>query len=221
MEEKETAIQSSPVPNGDFIAAAKDIANYWKGKPAYKLSWTDARQLEQAAQMLEALSDASNAVKGDRAFLTGNFKDINTLINRQLVHVKGYIMNNFAKKKAQVQYVRFGITRQPNGHFGLPPDGEERHQALQQLVSALETSKFRDSPYGYEHWKNLLKQFEDSESKAPVDSSLLPLNFGRQKKVRKAMIRQTLNALIMLIRANHPHQWRKELTVWGFRRERY
>ncbi|MDR1336213.1 MAG: hypothetical protein LBK22_05225 [Tannerella sp.] len=221
MEKKETATQSSPVLNGDFIAVAKNIAKHWKEKPAYTLLWTDAQQFEQAIHILEILSDTGKAVQGERTFPAGNFKDINTLINRHLVYVKGYLMKAFSKKEAQVQYVHFGIARLDNGHFGLPADGEERLHALQQLVKALETSEFRDNRYGYKHWKNILKQFEDNENKVFIDTDAPLLHYVRQKKERKAMIRQTLNALILLIRANHPQHWRSELSNWGFRKEKY
>jgi hypothetical protein len=219
MERKEMTTKKSPVSDANFIIVAKNIVKAWKERPTYTLFWTSPEQLEQSVSMLEVLLDIGKTMKGERTFQAGGIKDINTVINRQLVYVKGYLMASFPKKEAQAQYLRFGIVKLSNGHYGLPVGDEQRLHALQQLIKTLETSEYRDKRYGYNHWKNILIQLEESKHRAVASDSAL-LQYTR-KREQIAVIRQTLNALILLIRANHPQHWRNELSIWGFRKEKY
>jgi len=41
------------------------------------------------------------------------------------------------------------------------------------------------------------------------------------KNQSKVQVRKTLNALVLLIKANHPHTAAAELRQWGFQKEKY
>ncbi|MDR2139154.1 MAG: hypothetical protein LBP50_06370 [Tannerella sp.] len=217
MRKKETTTGNRSGAGTDLIVVARNIVKAWKKRPAYTLFWINPKQLDQSVRELET-GLKGKTVKEERSLPTRDIKDLNLIINRHLVHVKGYLMDSFSKKEAQTHYARFGIVKLSSGRYGFPVDGEQRLHALQQLVKALATSEFRDRRYGYRHWKNILARFKESKSLASY--SALPQDI-RQKTEQKEMVRQTLNALILLIRANHPQHWRNELSAWGFRKEQY
>jgi hypothetical protein len=222
MEKKETTAKKISVSEANFIVVARNVVKAWRERPSYVLSWISPTKLEQSVNTLEVLLNAGKTMKIARKLQAGSIKSLNTAINRHLVYVKGYLMASFSKKEAQVHYIRFGIVKLGNGHYGLPVDGEQRIQALQQLVKTLEASEYRDMRYGYKHWKHLLAQLEEkSRNRTFASDDSASLQYARQKKERMAAIRQTFNALILLIRANHPQHWRNELSAWGFRKEKY
>jgi hypothetical protein len=219
MEKNEATAKNGRTSDADFIVAAKNIAEAWHERPAYALSWTSPEQLEGMVSELEALLNTGRAAKGERAYPPGSFNDLNTVINRHLVYVKGYLMTSFSKKDAQTHYARFGIVRLSNGHYGFPVDCEQRLQAMQRLIKTLETSEYRDMRYGYNYWKIIQAQFEESRKRPQPGIGVSQQN-ARRKRELKMLIRQTLSALTLLIRANNPQHWRSELWAWGFPKEK-
>ena len=124
------------------------------------------------------------------------------------------------KKNSYAHYAQFGIIKLKSGNYGLPNDNDKRLFALQQLVASINESPLHNRRYGYAYWNDLLVRFEAAKNQAVNDDSAVSQHVN-DKQEQKIYIRQTLNALLLLIRANWPHQWREEMRVWGFQKEKY
>ncbi|MDR2469076.1 MAG: hypothetical protein LBD27_01165 [Tannerella sp.] len=218
--EKKTKKRTIPNAEADFIVLGKNIAQAWKKYPELTLRWTKPQQFEEAVNALELSFDAGQTVKGERSIVTATLQEINRTINRDLAYVKSYLADEYSKKNAIAYYAQYGIIKLKGGKYGLPNDNDKRLFALQQLVASVNGSPLHNRRYGYTYWSDLLTRFEAVKSQAVNDDSAVSQHIN-DKQEQKTYIRQTLNALLLLIRANWPQQWREEMRIWGFQKEKY
>ncbi|MDR0844345.1 MAG: hypothetical protein LBN71_03925 [Tannerella sp.] len=218
-EKKKRKKGNIPAAEADLIVLSRNIVEAWKKQPVFTLVWTNPQAFETAVNLLETSFSERESTKGERSIVTVDLKSINTEINQNLSYVKNYLADQFTKKTAPAHYPDFGIVKTSRG-YGLPEDNDKRFYALKQLITSIGASQFSGQRYGHAYWLDILTRFETAKNKASESDSATS-QYVNVKTEQKAVIRQTLNALILVIKANHPHQWRDELRVWGFQKEKY
>jgi hypothetical protein len=219
MAEKKKRKGNIPASEADLTVLSRNIVEAWKKRPSFSLDWTSPQAFENAVSLFESSFSESKSTKGERSIVTVGLKEINAEINRSISYVKNYLADRYTKKEAPAHYPSFGIVKE-NRIYGLPKDNDNRLYALQQLVASVGASPFSDQRYGLAYWQDVLTRFEAAKSKA-VESDSATSQHVNIKTEQKAVIRQTLNSLVLLIKANHPRQWRDELRVWGFQKEKF
>lgn len=217
--EKKTITVNIPRAESDLISIAKNVAEVWKTKPAFTLVWTTQEKFAGVINSFENSFEKRSDIKGNRSIVSGELKTLNNEINTSLQYVKNYLADTYSKKDAPTHYTRFGIVKQ-GGVYNLPRDNDDRLYALRNLAKAIDTAEFADQKYGKAYWADLLQRFEQAKTVAERSDAESSQHVGL-KNEQKPVIRQTLNSLVLLIKANYPGTWRDELRVWGFHKEKY
>jgi hypothetical protein len=219
MSTKKSSIRNVPKTEDDFIVLGRNVLHVWKTRPEFTLNWTDPDRFENAVELFESSFSLRRKAKGNRSVITITLLELNREINRNIRFVKDYLIELYTRKEAPAYYPLFGIVRK-NKSFSFPKDNDRRLFALQQLVVSIKAPDFNGKRYGYVYWRDVLERFEKTKTLA-LESDSDTSQHVNSKNGQKAIIRQTLNALIFLIKANYPLQWREELRIWGFQKEKY
>jgi hypothetical protein len=208
-----------PRTEADFIELAKNALNSWKKHSELTLQWTNSEKFETSISLFENSFVGRQSAKGERSVITSELKTVNAEINGNLKYVKNYIIDLYSKKSAPAYYPQFGITK-TNGIYVIPQDNDKRQYALRQLVEAMKQPEFAGQKYGNAYWQDILVRFETAKSNA-LQKDSASSEYINVKKEQKTLIKQTLNSLILVIKANYSTNWREELRSWGFQKEKY
>jgi hypothetical protein len=208
-----------PVSEANLIEVAKNASKAWTKHPEYNLLWTNPEKFETSIDLFENSFVGRQSAKGARSVITSELQTVNAEINSNLKYVKNYIIDLYSKKDAPAYYPQFGIAKM-NGRYVIPRDNDERLYALRQLVEAMKQVGFADQKYGNVYWQNIFVRFEATKNDA-INKDSASSRYINVKEEQKALIRQTLSSLILMIKANNFTNWREELRVWGFQKEEY
>jgi hypothetical protein len=211
--------QNIPAAEADFIVLARNAANAWKQRQGIILVWTNSQQFETAIGQFENSFTERRTVKGERSIITSELKTLNTEINSNVVYIKNYINELYSKKEATAHYAQFGIIK-ANKTYGLPRDNDQRLFALRQLSEAVTNTELAGKKYGSAYWQDILIRFDTAKNNAISRDSASAQHID-VKREQKAIIRKTLNSLILSLKANYPDNWREEMRIWGFQKEKY
>jgi hypothetical protein len=214
---KKTAI--IPRAEADFIELAKNALKAWKTHPTLTLQWTNPEKFETSIDLFENSFVGRQSAKGERSVITFELKTVNAEIDGNLRYVKNYIIDLYSKKNAPAYYSQFGITK-TNGIYIIPKDNDNRLYAIRQLVEAMKHPELADKKYGNAYWQDILVRFEAAKNDA-LNKDSASSQHVNVKEEQKTLIKQTLNSLILVIKANYLPNWREELRSWGFQKEKY
>lgn len=203
----------------DLLTVATNAVVAWRKKESLVLKWTTVDEFDSKVDDYRDAYRTGATSKGDRRTVTQAFAVVNTEIDSSLKYVKGYITEKFGADNAVAHYEQFGIVK-VRKRYMLPEDGDRRQEALEQMVSALRLNGLTTQKYGADYWDDLYIRFGQARGEASAIDSVISQQVA-DKSDCKETIRETLNALIHLIRANYPHTWREEMRQWGFQKEKY
>lgn len=220
-EETKTKKSKGNIPRAeaDFITVATTVAKSWEKHPELTLIWTKSAALKEAIEMFKASFLERKKLKGSRVVITKTLSEINAEINQSVGHVKNYLIELYSKKNAPTYYAQCGIVKQ-NGTYKMPNDNDDRLHSLGQMVEAISLHGLDDRKYGKQYWEDIRNRFSQAKEQAS-DSDSSSSEHVSVKSGQKSLIRETLNALISLLKANYPDNWRDELRKWGFQKEKY
>ena len=216
---KKATVSNIPNAEADFINVARSVAAKWKTTTNLSLMWTTAAKFEATVDAFEDSFSARAHAKGQRSIATANLRKVNSEINAAAQYVKNYLADEYGKAAAPSHYTSFGIAK-VNKAYVLPVDNDNRLQALKQLTNAVGTSTFATKKYGKDFWQDILTRFDAAKAVAAATDSTSSQHVGA-KREQRPIIRQTLNSLVLLLKANYPSSWREELRAWGFQKEKY
>jgi hypothetical protein len=74
--------------------------------------------------------------------------------------------------------------------------------------------------YGYDYWNDIHIRYAQAKEEAQAVDGIVSQHVAAKAK-HIERIRETLNALILLLKANYPDGSREELRRWGFQKEKY
>jgi len=100
----------------------------------------------------------------------------------------------------------------------LPKGKAECLAGMRKLISGLIKYEMTDINYGLDYWTAIADEYETLTTTSKESAG----NISRKasdKNILKAELRKTLNALILLIKANFPDNYAAILREWGFLKE--
>ncbi|MDR2926622.1 MAG: hypothetical protein LBV41_00205 [Cytophagaceae bacterium] len=208
-----------PQKEADIILIGNTISESWAKHDSMTLSWTSAADLKTSVTTLETSYGMRSDVKGARAGITQEFKNINVEIDSGVVQIKSYIGELFSTKDAPAYFSHFGIERH-NEKYTFPIDKNKRQLALEQMRRGIDQHGLANRKYGKAFWDDIYSRYVSIHKKAIACDSASTEHVNI-KTVQKAYIRRVLNSLVHLIIANNPDTWKEELRIWGFQKEKY
>ena len=208
-----------PVKDADLITVAQDVSKKWEQFPTFLLLWTDLSVFRQSIDLFEESFGEREGLKGIRSVVSNELHTINAEITKNTAHVKGYIAELHTKKNAHAYYAQVGIVKAGKSYI-IPTDNDQRLLALGQMIRGLVQNNLNDKKYGIDYWTDVKKRFEETLAKSRAIDSESVVHINNKAKQR-TLIKQTLNALIHIIKANYPKTYRDQLRVWGFQKEKY
>jgi hypothetical protein len=208
-----------PTSDLDFGKVAKDVCTKWAATPNISINWNTAADFETVVNEYNTVLNARNQAASTRPQLTKALKLINAKIDDSVAYVKGYILDKYKKESAESYYAAFGFVYK-NNTYALPKDQNSRSNALDLMKTAIATNGFGSKEYGTAFWTAIKTEFDDLLNQAKNTDTNVTAKVG-DKKTLKVTITKTLNALIAVIKANHPDTYKTELRTWGFHKEKY
>ncbi len=213
------SVQNVPVSDVDFLTVAKVVLTTWTANPTFTLIWTNVSDFGTLVASYETTFNARKQGGGLRPQYTQQLKDLDNDINKSLFFVKGYLAEKYGKDNAISYYPEFGIEK-VNKSYILPKDRNSRGTALSMLLTAIDTHGFTNMTYGKTFWQPIITQYLQLLQQSQQTDSAISQNVGN-KNHTKEQIREVLNALVLLIKANYPNTYKNELRTWGFQKEKY
>jgi hypothetical protein len=208
-----------PTKEAGIITLAKNVIVKWDESPKINLAWTDVAKFKASVTNFEASFSEKKDETGSRSGVTSSLKMLNKEIDKSIKHVKNYIAELFPNEDVRVYYSKLGIEKE-NNQYRLPLDKDKRLHALEQLLKGIETYKLSDKKFGKVYWEDTYNRFSQLKAQALNSDSMVSQHVST-KIEEKPLIRKTLNAIVLLIKANYPDTWHEELRVWGFQKEKY
>jgi hypothetical protein len=212
-------VSNMPRREADLITVASSAVVAWRKKETLTLDWTTVDTFDTVVDAFRDSYRAGSSGKGARRSITRDFVVVNAEINNALHYVKGYIVEKFGKERAVANYAQFGIVKLRRAYM-MPTDGDRRQESLEMMLAALQQHGMTTQKYGYDYWNDLYIRFGQAKVEAAAIDSAISLEVAN-KSEQMSYIRETLNALIYLIKANFPRTWKEELRRWGFQKEKY
>ncbi|TGE21284.1 hypothetical protein E5K00_13400 [Hymenobacter aquaticus] len=214
-----SAKRANQLPTNAIALAevATNAAKAWQSSELPGLLWlTKADFASQAAAFADSRDEADAA--GDaRTPQSKRLKTLDTLLDKSLRYVKGYLAEANDDKTAY--YGEFGIEKS-GSTYRLPKARPERVKALGKLLKALKAHKFDKNKYGTAHWEPLVTEYkqlvQDSTDTSGERSGKVSTKDQGEEQVRKA-----LRALIHHIKAQFPDTFEAKLREFGFQKESY
>ncbi len=205
-----------PKSDSDLIELSKGVAEKME-EENITLKWISVSEFKA---QIEAFSKVLFDIKNPNA--TGvpashQLLNLNKTIDTSTELIKSYIVEKFGKKDSMNYYEEFGIVK--GRLYKLPTDKEERKEAFDKLIAALNTYKMQDKAFGVDFWSKIKSEYSHLlELEAIPVVSLAEMTEIKNKS--KDTIRKVLYSVIYLIKAHYPDTNKTVLQSWGFLREK-
>jgi hypothetical protein len=210
---------SIPRREADLMSVATAAVLVWRQTEKLTLIWTDVDDFEGTVEGLRKTYEERGDRAGERRIITKKLDGINTEINNSLKYLKLDIAEKFGEDEAESHYLSFGIEK-VNKAFAIPEDGDKRLQALKKTVEACRKNEMWNGKYSHQYWDDVYMRYAQTKEEAQAVDGFVSRSVAAKAKHIK-QIRDTLNALIKLIRANYPGTEKEEMRRWGFQKEKY
>jgi hypothetical protein len=212
--------KTKKLPESDISLAdvAQKVAEAW-GKSSLILQWISVKDFQKMAEDF-ATHLRDRKVEGlTRPQLTQKLKELDKQIDKNLVYVKNYLLEEVGKGNETSYYAQLGIEKVSTA-YKLPSDRNNRLSALNILLKGIQDRGYGDRQYGTAFWQPIVTEYSDLMKQANSTDSAVTSKVNT-KNQSKEQVLKVLNALIFLIRANFPDNYTAELRVWGFQKEKY
>lgn len=221
-----------PFKDAEIRDLAITIIPHWRGS-GLNLLWISVADFEVKAQEFATELKTRTDEGGSRSPLVKRLKDLDKKINAHISYIKTYLVAQYGKENASSYYVQFGLERKRSSYtnnsngteqsktsYQLPTDRNLRLTALQQTVQAMQQHGFTSQTYGYTFWNDIYTEYEQL-TRGIVDSASAISSAVSNKNRCREMIVKTLNALLSLLKANYPDDYKAMYRTWGFQKEKY
>ncbi len=217
-ETKSSKKASIPRNEVDLVSLAKRVATYWSGS-SHKLSWITAEEFSNNITAFEQALNTQTTTKAGRSPMAAQISILNKEINKNIEHIKYYLIEKYGKRVATSYYAKFGIVKNSNT-YKLPIDQEYKVKALQELLKGLESEGLEDRVYGKTYWTEVYNSYNSLVANTSTNISQVSAQIMTKYK-HKINIKKVLSSLLFLIRANNPDTYDDESRVWGFQKKKY
>jgi hypothetical protein len=195
------------------------VAAHWAKNPQIVLPWTNPEKLLEASNIFGTSFAERKSIKGSQRTITQAIKTMNLEIDHSAFQVKNYLGETYGKTEAIAYYESMGIENR-GGKYRLPIDSEARLYSLKQLLRGVEEHGLSDRKFGKAYWTEMLDRFTELKRQAENADRTTSEQVSIKTEQRK-YIYKTLNSLIHMIKAYYPDNWKEELRIWGFLKEKY
>ena len=208
-----------PETDIDFGSVVKKVKEKWNLSTWLTLQYlTSAQFAVKSDSYLEVLNARIEYGKS-RPQVTNSLANINKEIDTRVSNVKGYIADKYGKENATSYYPAFGIDFN-NKSYSIARDQNTRLEALQLMANAIVEHDFIDKTYGQAFWEGVKTKFTNFlENASQLDASVSS-KVG-DKNILKKELKKALNSIVLIVKANYPENYKQELRVWGFQKEKY
>ena len=198
---------------------SQTVAKIWVGNPQITLIYTiPADFAKNVSDFDKSLDDRITTGEG-RPSITTNLKMLNREASSHVKYLKLYLTDKYGPELAVSYYPQFGIVRRGK-RFIFPVDHNSRNQDLKEVLKGIVVHGFQDKRYGLDFWTSLSEEYTAKvEASVSTDGSVSGL--VKSKNECKVIVRQILNSLILVIKANYPQTYKQVLREWGFQKEKY
>ena len=212
-------VKNLPISDVDFLVVAKTVETAWLANPNFQLIWINVSDYSLLLTSYETTYNARKQSGGLRPQYTRQLKELDKEMDKSLSFIKNYLADKFGKDNAISYYAEFGIEKSKKG-YTLPQDRNSRNTALSMLLTGIDTHNFTTMTYGKSYWQPIVTQYSQLLLQSQQTDSSISQNVGNKNYV-KEQIREVLDALVLLIKANYPNTYKNELRNWGFQKEKY
>jgi effector-binding domain-containing protein len=212
-------VSNIPQADIDFRDVSKKVAQSWLATPQLTLIWTTQGVFSSTVNNYSTTLDQRKTAGGTRPEVTQKLKTMDHNMDADIEHIKGYLSDKYTKKNAPSYYAEFGIVK-AGETYKLPHDHNKRKAGLNMLLGALTVHGFQGNTYGLTYWTDVYTKFDALLTQSVSIDGTVADKVGI-KKVLKAQIKKTLNALIDIIIGNYPDTYKAVLRNWGFQKEKY
>lgn len=215
-----TPKKTKKLPDSDLSIAevAQKVAEHWLTSN-FKLQWVKSDDFKKTADDFSKHVQNRKEESMHRPQISKRLKELDTTIDQNIIYIKNYITEEVGKGNETAYYAQFGIERVGSG-YKLPLERSKRLSALNLLLKGIEARGYKDKTYGTVFWTNIVTEYTDLASQAGKKDSAVSSKVNTKNQTKEQVLK-VLNALIFLIRANHPDDYASELRVWGFQKEKY
>ena len=207
-----------PKAQQDLSDIALFAADKYNSFPA-ELIWLSKAQFAQMAADYSADVKSSLRMRGKRHPLTGTMEALEKEMDSNLSYVKNAIGQKFGKNRQAEYYEEFGM-QLVRKSWRLPQDHNSRVESLEMMIEALTTHNITGITQDAAYWQNLHTQYRDAWLLSVTSDADLSATVGKKNLLREELV-LALNALIDLIKANYPRDYKAHLREWGFQKEKF
>ena len=216
---KPTSKSNVPVADVDFGKVATDVAEKWTATAAITLVWTTAPEFTATAAAYNVELSKRKQVGSIRPQITQALSELDNQIDDGMSYVKGYIIDKYKKESGPSYFPAFGIVHKSNKYI-IPTDRNSRSAALTMMLNALIVNGFDTKEYGTAFWTPIKTQYDTLLGQAITTDGTVATKVS-SKNTLKALLKKSMNCLILVIEGNYPDTYKAELRAWGFQKEKY
>jgi hypothetical protein len=208
-----------PATDIDFGKVIKTVSTKWTTSPWLTLQWLTAAQFAANSTTYDAMLTSRLQAGATRPQITQALKVLDKTIDDSLMYVKGYLIEKYNKESAKSYYASFGIEHNKDSYV-FPIDQKRRSAALGLMIGAITSNGFDDKTYGTAFWMSIKTQYDALLQAAISTDSKVSTKAGTKNLLKKDL-EKGLNAIVHVIKANYPDNYKEELRNWGFQKEKY
>jgi len=203
----------------DLGSLCQLVGQNWKKCKWMTLQWMSVDEFTNSVAIYNGLLTDKTVQGSTRPQITRYLHQLDKKIDNSIEYIKAYLINKYSKTEAHAYYEAFGIIRHGNG-FIIPKHRNTRQESLAQMLKGIAVEGFTKNAYGQAFWADVKNKFDGYVAQAKQMDSGVSEKTGN-KNVLKKDLQRVLNAIIMMLKANHPFTWKTELRNWSFQKEKY
>lgn len=212
------AAKKSQIPEAQFElqTLAQNVLEKWKSTPQITLTWVTATDLEALVVKFNTFLGEKSNVGSKRATQTHTLGELDKQINQAVEQVKIAIYAKYGKEKGKAYFAEFGISKQgASGSYKIPAERSQRLNTLPLFVKAVAEHQIKIPDFKAEFFQGIVGEYQVAFNATQSTDSTVATSVGNKNEVMKE-IKQVLQSLVLVIKANYPKTYTSELRGWGF-----
>jgi hypothetical protein len=210
--------KKSQIPEAQFElqTVAQNVLEKWKNTPQIILTWVNPADFEALITKFNAFLGEKSNVGSKRATQTHTLGELDKQIDKAVEQVKIAVFGKFGKEKGKAYFAEFGISKQgTNGSYKIPADRSQRLNILPLFVKAVAEHQIKTPEFKAEFFQSIVNEYQTAFNATQSTNSTIATSVGNKNEVMKE-IKQVLQSLVLVIKANYPKTYTSELRGWGF-----
>lgn len=207
-----------PEPQFDLQTTAQSVLEKWKNTPQITLNWVKVADFEVLITKFNTLLGEKTSVGSKRATQTHTLGELDKQIDKAVEQIKIAVFAKFGKEKGKAYFSEFGIGKQgKNPSYKLPGDRNQRLNVLSLLAKAVAEHQIETPDFKADFFQSILGDYQGAFNATQSTDSSIATSVGNKNEVKK-QIKEVLQSLVLVIRANYPKTYASELRGWGFQK---